>query len=120
VTSRSCRLSVFLLAAQVMSLRAANPCDPGLIQDKSNPFGYRLRGDRCEGIYIQEVSGAPLTVASWTESFADYDLASGAALVIEWESPSGKSVHLRAQGMRRRLYFRGRKQSPAAPLPGRL
>jgi hypothetical protein len=61
-----------------------------------------------------------LTVASWTESFADYDLASGAALVIEWESPSGKSVHLRAQGMRRRLYFRGRKQSPAAPLPGRL
>jgi len=105
VTSRSC-LSVLLWAAQVLPVRAASPCDPGLIQDKSNPYGYRLRGDRCEGIYIQEVSGAPLTVASWTESFADYDLASGAALVIEWESPSGKSVHLRAQGMRRRLYFR--------------
>jgi hypothetical protein len=99
-------LSVLLWAAQVLPVRAANPCDPGLLQDKSNPYGYRLRGDRCEGIYIQEVSGAPLTIASWTESFDDYNLSSGAALVIEWEAPSSKSVHLRAQGMRRRLYFR--------------
>jgi len=106
VTDRSLCFSVLLLAAQVLPVRAANPCDPGLIQDKSNPYGYRLRGDRCEGIYIQEVSGAPLTIASWTEAFEDYNLSSGAALVVEWETPSGKSVHLRAQSMRRRLYFR--------------
>jgi hypothetical protein len=96
-------LFALLWATQI---QAANPCDPGLIQDKSNPYGYRLRGDRCEGIYVQEVAGAPLTIASWTESFDDYNLTSGTALKIEWDAPSANGVHLRAQGMRRRLYFR--------------
>jgi hypothetical protein len=99
-------LSLLLFAVHVLPMCAAGPCDPGLIQDKSNPYGYRLRGDRCEGIYIQEVSGAPLTVTSWTESFEEYNPSSGAALLVEWEAPSGKLVHLRAQSMRRRLYFR--------------
>lgn len=85
-------LFVLLWASQVQPVRAANPCDPGLIQDKSNPYGYRLRGDRCEGIYVQEVSCAPLTIASWTESFDDYNLSSGAALMIEWTTPSSSGV----------------------------
>jgi hypothetical protein len=82
------------------------PCDPGLKQDESNPYGYRLRGNRCEGIYIRLVGGAPLTIASWTQSFENYNLASPAPLTMEWDIPSGKSVSLRAEGLRRRLYFR--------------
>jgi hypothetical protein len=83
-----------------------NPCDPQLIQSPSNPYGYRLRGDRCEGLYVQEVGGAPLTIASWTESFENYDLTSSKPLLIEWETPASERVHLRAQALRRRLYFR--------------
>src|SRR5215471_10527210 len=32
------------------------PCDPQLIQPPGNPLGYRLRGDRCEGIYVPSES----------------------------------------------------------------
>lgn len=72
-----------------------------------NPYAYRQRGDRCEGIYIQEVSGAPLVIASWTESFPDYDLHSKQPLMIEWQGLRGTGdVRLRAQGLRRRLYYR--------------
>ena len=84
-----------------------NQCDPHLVQPSADPNGYRLRGDRCEGIYIQDVAGSPLFIASWTESFADYDLLSNEPLVIAWDSLRGAgAVRLRAQGLRRRLYYR--------------
>ncbi len=83
-----------------------SPCDPQLIQPQTNPYGYRQRGDRCEGIYVQQVGGTPLTVASWTESFEDYDLASGRPLMVEWDAPDTAAVRLRAEGLRNRLYFR--------------
>jgi hypothetical protein len=82
------------------------PCDPQLIQPQTNPYGYRQRGDRCEGIYVQQVGGSPLTVASWTESFEDYDLASGRPLTVEWDAPEGAVISLRAEALRHRLYFR--------------
>src|ERR1035438_3842170 len=66
-----------------------NQCDPHLVQPAADPNGYRLRGDRCEGIYIQDVAGSPLFIASWTESFADYDLLSNEPLVIAWDSLRG-------------------------------
>jgi len=83
------------------------PCDPHLLQPAGNPYGYRQRGDRCEGLYIQQVSGAPLVIASWTASFGDYDLHSRQPISIEWQGMRGAgSVRLRAQGLRRRLYYR--------------
>jgi hypothetical protein len=82
-------------------------CDPSLLVPITNPYGYRLRGDRCEGVYIQEVAGAPLLIASWTASFQDYNLDSRQPLAVEWEAPSGTgTIQLRAQGLRRRLYYR--------------
>jgi hypothetical protein len=99
-------LCALLLAAGPLPAGAAGPCIPGLLQDKSNPYGYRQRGDRCEGIYIQEVSGAPLTIASWTESFESYNLPSTTALSIEWDAPVTSGARLVAQSLRRRLYYR--------------
>jgi hypothetical protein len=85
----------------------AEMCDPSLLAPTTSPYGYRLRGDRCEGLYVQEVAGTPILIASWTASFQDYDLHSNQPLVIEWEAPSGiDSIQLRAQGLRRRLYYR--------------
>jgi hypothetical protein len=67
----------FLLFARSSSRLVSaqqSPCDPNLTQLGQNPQGYRLRGDRCEGIYIQPVSGSTtLLVASFTEFFEDFD-----------------------------------------------
>jgi hypothetical protein len=45
-------------------------------------------------------------LASLTESFEEYDLASGGDLVIEWTSPGAGVIHLRAHGLQRRLHYR--------------
>ncbi len=102
-------LQKFYLALFVMGTAAfpLSPCDPLLVQPATNPYGYHLRGDRCEGIYVQQVSGAPLAVVSWTQSFADYDLTSRRPLILGWEMTRGTApIRLRAQGLRRRLYYR--------------
>ena len=103
---RPLRACALVLAAH-LALGESGPCDPHLLQPAGNPYGYRLRGDRCEGVYVQEVSGAPFVVASWTESFQDYDLTSKRPLIIEWQSlRGGGNVRLRAQSLRHRLYYR--------------
>jgi hypothetical protein len=103
---------VFALAPALMlsgqlALGQAVPCDALLLQPSANPHGYRQRGDRCEGIYVQQIAGAPLTIASWTQSFSDYDLASRQPLILQWDKASGAgTVRLRANSLRRRLHYR--------------
>lgn len=82
-------------------------CDPSLSQVTDNPYGYRMRGDRCEGIYIKEVSNTILLIASLTKSFENYDLNSAKALLVESKkAPGDGGFRLRAQGLKRRLYYR--------------
>lgn len=84
-----------------------NYCDPFLAQLSDNPLGYRMRGDRCEGIYIKEVSSTTLLVASFIESSGDIDFKSDKALQVEWNRvPNNNAVRLRSLGLRRRLYYR--------------
>ena len=83
-----------------------NPCDPLLIQPPTNPYGYRLRGDRCEGVYVEQVGGEELHIASWTESLETYDLTSAQPLLLEWDTPDKAEVRLTAHALRRRLYYR--------------
>jgi putative ABC transport system substrate-binding protein len=47
-------------------------CDPALPQLKDTPLGYRERGDRCEGLYIRDVSSTTLLIGSFTESHQEY------------------------------------------------
>jgi hypothetical protein len=82
-------------------------CDPHLKMSPEHPYGYRLRGNRCEGIYIEEVSSTPLSVVSLTAVFEDYGLTEGQAISIKWRSPpSPGHVRIRAQGIREGLFFR--------------
>lgn len=108
------RLLWSVCASSAVLPAQVSPCDLQLIQPPTNPYGYRQRGDRCEGVYVQQVGGTPLTVASWTESFENYDLQSGRPLTLEWDAPNNTPVRLRAEGLRRRLYFR----MDAAPSAG--
>ncbi len=82
-------------------------CDPNLSKSTDLPYGYRNRGNRCEGIYIKKVkSSTTLVVASFTEYFHNYDLKADKHLVIDWKSPIDSDVFLRAYGIRRKLYYR--------------
>jgi hypothetical protein len=76
-----------------------------------------LRGDRCEGLYIQNVGGVPLLIASWTATFLDRDPTAGHPLTIGWQiPPAAGTVHLRAQGLRRRLYYRMDADRPSGSM----
>src|SRR5215470_18783186 len=83
-----------------------SPCDPNLKQLGQNPNGYKLRGDRCEGIYVQPVSGSTaLLVASFTELFEDFDPSSLGNLSVEWSHPVETTIHLRAYALHEKLYY---------------
>jgi hypothetical protein len=94
-------------AAAVSSVSAQTvPCDPSLEQARTHPYGYRVRGDRCEGIYAQPVAGTPLVIASFTERFEAYDPDTTRSLVLQWSAPGAGHVRLRALALPRRTYYR--------------
>jgi hypothetical protein len=108
-------LSCLLLSSlQVSALLAQSPCDPALSQASTDRNGYRQRGDRCEGIYIQEVSSPALRVVSFTDSVENFKPESGKNLRVEWSLPSATvPVHLRASALRSHLYYRFDTARPA-------
>ena len=89
-----------------------NHCDPGLHQT-GDSYGYRLRGDRCEGVYIREVGGTMLQVVSLTESVEDFNPAANKNLLVQWMAPGITNIRLRAYGLRHRLYYRMDSFRPA-------
>jgi hypothetical protein len=97
--------SAFLL---ISSFAAAQEtmCDNGLTAPAQHPFAYTYRGNRCEGIYIQEVSNALLSIVSFTKYFEDYDPESSEDLTVSWSAPLGTTFALRAQGIAPTLYYR--------------
>lgn len=86
---------------------AADFCDPSLPRLNDSPHGYRMRGERCEGIFVREVSGDELRLASLTRWFADFDPARTGGLPVRWHVPGGGGrLRLRAQGLARRSHYR--------------
>ncbi len=88
-------------------------CDSHLQQAGNDPYGYRLRGDRCEGIYIKEVANTTLLVASLTEYVKDFNPASNQDLLVGWTAPGSGSIRLRAYSLRHRLYYQMDSLRPA-------
>ena len=95
-------------------VRAQSPhCDADLNSAASNPLGYRLRGNRCEGVYIQEVAATILRLVSLTESFEAFEPTRDRPLIVEWTPLGSQPLHLRAQSLRNRLYYRMDSERPA-------
>lgn len=92
-----------------------SPCDSRLVQPGNDPNGYRLRGDRCEGLFVQPVAGsASLLVASFVESFSDFNPRATSTLPLAWApAEPSKPTFLRAYGLRRRQYYRMDAERPA-------
>lgn len=107
-----------MVAAVLACTASAQPrhCDPDLPVSTSNPLGYRLRGDRCEGVYVQEVSATPITVAAFGQ-FNVPDPPGGGPLRLEWTPASpaagADGVRLRAYSVRPRTYYRMDSLQPA-------
>jgi hypothetical protein len=93
--------SVALVANEVRGQAA--PCDTTL--KPRGPSGYMARGDRCEGIYVSEVSGTELSLASLTRVFSDYNPDSITRLLVRWESPIDSGITLRARSVKRNVYY---------------
>jgi len=105
---------IFFAAAALFGLLVwvgdvhATECDALLTVVDDNPYAYRQRGDRCEGIYVRGVAASPLRLRSLTRSFADFNAGTGKPLQIHW-SPviqPDPALRLRAESLRRRLYYR--------------
>lgn len=88
-------------------------CDPQLVARTADTsaerarLSYAPRGDRCEGLYAQDVAGGGvLTVISFTANFEEFDPGSMARLVLSWPTVGGSEVEIRAQSQRPKLYYR--------------
>lgn len=92
-----------------MATEAASACDPSFRQAPENPWGYRPRGERCEGIFLREVSGEPLRVVACTEGQPAFALGAD-PLLVQWRAPRGDvgdgTLRLRAESLRHRTYYR--------------
>jgi len=93
------------LALPSPSAGQAPTCDSMLLRHARGPQGYRLRGDRCEGIYVQQVAGTTLFVSSLTESFEEYDLTSGDPLKLRWSLPADSALRLQVRSVKRDVYY---------------
>jgi hypothetical protein len=114
------RVALHILMGMSVSLGSVNvsaieptPCDPNLHAAPDHPYGYRIHGDRCEGVYAKTVSSTTLRVVSITAAFADFTPAGKDPLRIAWalphdqtESAAPEEIHLRAQSVQPRVYFR--------------
>ena len=92
--NQACLIGALLSACLGSAHARPGDCDPSLPQ-VNTPLGYRDRGDRCEGVYIKEVSSTTLTVRSFTDGFESYDLKSSELLDVDEPTSESDSHDLR-------------------------
>ena len=103
--------SLFLLALSVPALGAESSCDSELLErakDSKSAMAYRDRGDRCEGIYAQQVGTVTLQVRSLTWGGVEVDPTAVPAIALGWTPPpqAKGSLRLRAFSFKPRTYYR--------------
>lgn len=94
---------------------ASDNCDPGLKPAGGIEVGYTNRGDRCEGVYVQEVSGGALDIISLTTDFQNFRFTKENPLRLEWPTVGDDQVQVRASSVRRKLYYRMDTIRPQKP-----
>lgn len=100
------------LAAQATTV--TSPCETALVRPTTDPLGYGVRGDRCEGVYIREVAGSGgFSVVAFTTTGQPFSIQNGKPLVLEWLAASESPVFVRAISLRRKLYYRMDARRPA-------
>lgn len=96
--------------------REAPPyCDAELLRVPRSPTSYQVRGDRCEGIYAQQVSTVSVDLRSFVKGFGAFNPETQSLLELTWKAPAGivQNVRLRAFSLKSRIYFRMDTAQPA-------
>ena len=102
-------LVIMVWVLMVSTVAAQTPCDPDLVdRARANQrFPYSLRGDRCEGLYVQDVAGGSvLTPISFTARFEKFDTGPSKPLILAWPAAGDGRLYVRAQSRRPKLYYR--------------
>ena len=99
-------LLIVLLCASPGPFVAAQStsCDPNLKQE-AQPQGYRQRGDRCEGYFIQPVAGGRLDIQSFAQA-RRIDVAGKSELTLGWPAFGSETVQVRAYSLSPKEYYR--------------
>lgn len=74
-----------------------------------------MRGDRCEGIYAQQVSTVSVDLRSFVKGFGEFNPQTQTVLELTWKSPDGfvQNARLRAFSLKSRTYYRMDTATPA-------
>lgn len=82
-------------------------CDKGLKPIPGN-LGYKLRGDRCEGLYEAYVSAENFEIISLLKGELHFDLQPGTRLEVSADDAKKikEPIHLRARGVAPKTYYR--------------
>jgi hypothetical protein len=77
-------------------------------KDAGGQTGYKWRGDRCEGIFVQPVAGsADFRLVSFSAGLdGSVDIGSTSALKLSWAPPASGDLSLHAASLRSRHYYR--------------
>jgi hypothetical protein len=81
-------------------------CDAGLRSPANDHYGYRSRGDRCEGRYFQNDDGTSLTLMSFTRSSSTNYAVSEDAFTVHWEPFHLGDLRIRAASLREDVHYR--------------
>lgn len=108
--------ALFVILPHGPSALAAQTCVSS-VQPAQGDLGYRVRGERCEGLYVAEISTSALELVSLTDGPLEYSLEVDTLMVYAATETTPGPVHLRALGRRPRTYYRMDAAPDALPFP---
>ena len=82
-----------------------SPCDPTVRPLLQSAHHYRQRGDRCEGLYVAEISRPGIELVSFTLGSLAFDWSSKTVLLVDSSSHTSP-VRVRAVAIPPRSYYR--------------
>jgi len=106
--------SLVLFCLLTPFVAGAEPCELAVAVRESDRLAYQERGKRCEGRYIEEVSGETIAIISFTSLLQDYDLSDGRDLKVSWSTPDDVTMHLRGRSLEPKIYYQMDTTRPAS------
>jgi hypothetical protein len=96
---RQVAVAMFLVfwVSAVATGQGSSVCDQST-RPRDVPLGYRWRGDRCEGVFAQQVAGEELELRSFTRGAGEFDPLRTRAIRLQWRTPGPGDVRVRVRG----------------------
>jgi len=99
-------LPPFALVARRVDAQGSVRCDTALMRRAVGVQGYRRYGERCEGVFRENVgAAATLWVASFTRAFDPIDTRASLYVQVTWPVAVDQEVRIAARSIRRNLYY---------------